>query len=361
MSILSTACKKHEFVPFTKDGHTLFVKFTIDMEEKGNSGSVATFVIRLLVEGYWTLFVHGKKLQKSHRIYPRFSCVNTLASSSKNYKLDIAKVDELFGYLNSCIFCVGHPELYHLSREANRSDPEGLTIIPLSNDAEAVEVLRNVRWEGKNYPSTLVHKNCELIKSLADAASTPIPIPGFDPAWFRCRPCEEISQVLSDMNAKSIETFIKKNSASVQPPDLENIASTANGGLPASSRQRSPSIPSMPSAPVQNGTAATHSNIDPGPFLNPPPNGPTFLLARNEEDRHYVLLSASGDYYCGMCFPTQFRFPQQQEAVSFNEHLWMKHHVFIDSISIWCDICHKPFFDRGRFRMHVQRDHAGQA
>ena len=93
----------------------------------------------LTKSGYWTLFVHGKKLQKSHRIYPRFSCVNTLASSSKNYKLDIAKVDELFGYLNSCIFCVGHPELYHLSREANRSDPEGLTIIPLSNDAEAVE------------------------------------------------------------------------------------------------------------------------------------------------------------------------------------------------------------------------------
>ena len=51
MSILSTACKKHEFVPFTKDGHTLFVKFTIDMDEKGNNGSVATFVIRLLVEG----------------------------------------------------------------------------------------------------------------------------------------------------------------------------------------------------------------------------------------------------------------------------------------------------------------------
>ena len=51
MSVLSTACKKHEFVPFTKDGHTLFVKFDIDMEEKANTGSVAVFVIRLLIEG----------------------------------------------------------------------------------------------------------------------------------------------------------------------------------------------------------------------------------------------------------------------------------------------------------------------
>ena len=51
MSILSSACKKHEFVPFTKDGHTLFVKFTIDMDERGNNGSVATYVIRLLIEG----------------------------------------------------------------------------------------------------------------------------------------------------------------------------------------------------------------------------------------------------------------------------------------------------------------------
>ena len=83
------------------------------------------------------MFVHGKKLLKSHPIYPKFSCENTRASSSKNYKLDIGKVDELFGYLNSCIFCVGHPEFYHLARAANRGD--GLTIIPLSNDVEAVE------------------------------------------------------------------------------------------------------------------------------------------------------------------------------------------------------------------------------
>ena len=52
MAILSSACKKHEFVPFTKDGHTVFVKFAIDMEEtRWTTGSVASFVIRLLTEG----------------------------------------------------------------------------------------------------------------------------------------------------------------------------------------------------------------------------------------------------------------------------------------------------------------------
>ena len=54
MAILSSACKKHEFVPFTKDGHTVFVKFAIDMEEtRWTTGSVASFVIRLLTEGNW--------------------------------------------------------------------------------------------------------------------------------------------------------------------------------------------------------------------------------------------------------------------------------------------------------------------
>ena len=68
--------------------------------------------------------------------FHRFSNANTLASSSKNYKLDISKVSQLFAYLNGCMFCIGHPEMYHLSRFANQTDTNGLTVIP---QADAVE------------------------------------------------------------------------------------------------------------------------------------------------------------------------------------------------------------------------------
>lgn len=350
MSLLSTACKKHEFVPFTKDGHTLFVKFNIDMDEKANQGSVATFTIRLLIEGYWTLFVHGKKLQKSHHIYEKFSNANTLASSSKNYKLDISKVSQLFAYLNGCTFCIGHPEMYHLSRFANQTDTNGLTVIP---QADSVEVLRNVRWKGKNYPSTLVHKNCELIRYTKENDSD---------IHFRCDQCENISNTLMDLNAKAIQLFIKnggtmENAASIfndsnstaSQPTL-NYNGTLNTFAPVVSPISVPAVtpivaPSAPPVPV------------PTVFLAPDPNGPTFLLAKNEEERYYVLQSTDGDFYCGICNPVPFLFPQQHERVSYNEHMWMKHHVFIDSISIWCDVCHKPFFDKGRFRLHVLRDH----
>ena len=61
-----------------------------------------------------------------------------MAQSSKNYKLDIGKVDELFAYLNSCSFCVGHPDVFPLLREANNGD--GLTLLTLpNNEGEAVE------------------------------------------------------------------------------------------------------------------------------------------------------------------------------------------------------------------------------
>ena len=96
----------------------------------------------------------------------------------------------------------------------------------------------------------------------------------------------------------------------------------------------------------------------PGPTFPPPdPNGPTFLLAKNEEGRRFIVRDSMGEFHCGLCLPRTFKFPLQREKVSFNEHMWMKHHVFIDSISIWCQACKKPFFDNGRFTQHVTRDH----
>ena len=83
------------------------------------------------------MFIYGKKLQKTHPVYPLFSVENNLAFSSKNYKLDIPKVDGLFAYLNSCAFCNGCPGVYPLMRETNGG--EGLTVVPLPGGTEAVE------------------------------------------------------------------------------------------------------------------------------------------------------------------------------------------------------------------------------
>jgi len=421
MSILSAACKKYEFVPFTKEGHTVFVKFSINLDEtRCNAGSVATFVIRLLAEGYWTLFVHGKKLQKNHRVYQRFSCENNLASSSKNYKLDIAKVDELFAYLNSCFFCVGNPEVFPLMRESNVGD--GLTLIQLpGGGGEAVEVLRNVKWKEKIYPSTLVHKVCELIRS-PEEMGTIVPQYGPEFDWFRCAHCDGIADSLAKMNSKTEmmgfvnkfrtsrgsqtdaesafepqEDYLTENSSQIsqefhhephdllQPP-LPPAQYLVAAPTPPQQRQASPAVHPQPLQLVVNNSN-NHNNIlnvdeettammtttsttmastmatAPAAitFLPPDPAGPTFLLAKNEDGRHYILQDSLGDYYCGICSPTPFLFTNQREKVSFNEHLWMKHHIFVDSISLWCQFCQKPFFDNSRFHSHVKRDHPESA
>ena len=56
-------------------------------------------------------------------------------------------------------------------------------------------------WKGKNYPSTLVHKNCELIKTPKEPANE---FSG-PSTWFRCRPCSEISAVLLVKDSKTQE------------------------------------------------------------------------------------------------------------------------------------------------------------
>jgi len=402
MAILSSACKKHEFVPFTKDGHTVFVKFAIDMEEtRWTTGSVASFVIRLLTEGYWTLFVFGKKLQKTHRVYKRFSCENNLAQSSKNYKLDIGKVDELFAYLNSCSFCVGHPDVFPLLREANNGD--GLTLLTLpNNEGEAVEVLRSVKWKGKVYPSTVVHKTCELLRN-PEEMTTLHPPAGPDDDWFRCLPCKEMATSIKLLNSNAVMNgfslassgkMLTSRGSQTEQDDVEmETDATPISVIPAAAMPRLPPPPRAPAITarepptnpkpvhltantsiVTNGnhpnvginmnktsnvilTTPTLPTIPTRTFPPPDPNGPTFLLARNEEGKRYILRDSAGDFYCGICTPQPFRFPQQHEKVSFNEHLWMKHHIFIDSISIWCQACKKPFFDNGRFQHHIRRDH----
>jgi len=375
MTLLSNACKRYEFVPFTKDGQTVFVKFNINLDESKCVGSVATFVIRLLTEGYWTLFVYGKKVPKTHEIYPMFSCENNLACSSKNYKLNIAKVEELFSYLNQCQFCIGYPEAHSLCREHNIGK-NGLTNINLTSGAQAVEVMRIAEWEGRTYPSTLVHKSCELIRYAGSGHR----VSCSPKQWFKCSCCESIKDELKALveehsNGKSCNSC----TAAADASKTSSIEAVSEEEGPAKKRicdvnlseqqqqedDESPPSPIPVSSPPSPGLPARQPWADvakppPGPVFVPAErNDPIFLFAKDEDGKLFILKDKAGDFYCNKC-PIPFRFPNQMQRVSFNEHLWMKHHIFVDSIAIWCRHCKKPFFDSNRYNIHLNRDHGEQ-